>query len=82
MSTSRNPHTRRVYARAVADLLTRCTDQGVGPIADGRPLHVAAWVGLQMLAHAALIAKLRLVASGSLSQPGRLVTMACVAPID
>ena len=40
-STLRNPHTRRAYARAVADFLTWCDAASVPSIAAVQPLHVA-----------------------------------------
>lgn len=58
----RNPHTRRAYARAVADFCAWCTDVGVPSIVQVQPLHVAAWVELQTQNHAAPTAKQRLAA--------------------
>ena len=58
----RNPHTRRAYARAVADFCAWCEDAGVRSIAQVQPLHVAAWVELQTRVHAAPTAKQRLAA--------------------
>jgi site-specific recombinase XerD len=43
----RNPHTRRAYARAVADFLAWCQDQGVSSLTAVQPLHVAAWIELE-----------------------------------
>ena len=42
--TIRNPHTRRAYARAVAEFMAWCEMRGVTAIASVQPLHVAAWV--------------------------------------
>ena len=61
-SAIRNPHTRRAYARAVADFLAWCADVGVSSIANVQPLHVAGWVELQTQNHAAPTAKQRLAA--------------------
>lgn len=58
----RNAHTRRAYGRAVADFLAWCEDNQVASIAAVQPLHVAAWIELQALEHAAPTAKLRLAA--------------------
>jgi site-specific recombinase XerD len=58
----RNPHTRRAYARAVAEFLTWCDDQGVPSVAAVQPLHVAAWIEQQTREHAAPTAKARLAA--------------------
>ena len=61
-STIRNPHTRRAYARAVADFLTWCVDAGVASITAVQPLHVASWIELQCRERSALTVKLRLAA--------------------
>ena len=61
-STIRNPHTRRAYARAVADFLAWCEDHTVTSISAVQPLHVATWIELQTRRHAAPTAKLRLAA--------------------
>ena len=37
----RNPHTRRAYARAVAEFLAWCESVGVTSLPDVQPLHVA-----------------------------------------
>ena len=58
----RNPHTRRAYARAVADFLAWCERHGIGSIMTVQPLHVAAWVESQAHDHAAPTVKLRLAA--------------------
>ena len=58
----RNPHTRRAYARAVADFLAWCEEHGVPSVAAVQPLHVAAWIELQARTKAAPTAKLRLAA--------------------
>jgi site-specific recombinase XerD len=43
----RNPHTRRAYARAVAEFLAWCESVGVTSLPDVQPLHVASWIELQ-----------------------------------
>lgn len=43
-ATIRNPHTRRAYARGVADFLCWCAERGVTALPQIQPLHVAAWV--------------------------------------
>lgn len=58
----RNAHTRRAYARAVAEFLAWCEGRGVGSLAAVQPLHVAAWVEELTRDHAAPTAKLRLAA--------------------
>jgi site-specific recombinase XerD len=58
----RNPHTRRVYRRAVADFMAWCDDNSVPSITAVQPLHVATWVEMQTREHAAPTAKLRLAA--------------------
>ena len=58
----RNPHTRRAYARAVANFLAWCADHGVTSLLAVQPLHVAAWIELQARTKAAPTAKLRLAA--------------------
>jgi integrase/recombinase XerC len=40
----RNSHTRRAYARGVAEFLAWCKRSGVGSIADVRPMHVATYI--------------------------------------
>ncbi|PPK41077.1 site-specific recombinase XerD [Trinickia symbiotica] len=61
-STIRNPHTRRAYARAVGDFLAWCAEAGVAAITAGQPLHVAAWIELQTVTHAAPTVEQRLAA--------------------
>jgi len=58
----RNPHTRRAYARAVADLLAWCADQGAPSIAAVQPLHVATWIEMQTRERAAPSVKQQLAA--------------------
>lgn len=43
-ATIRNPHTRRAYARGVADFLGWCAERGVTALPQIQPLHVAAWI--------------------------------------
>jgi integrase/recombinase XerC len=40
----RNPHTRRAYARAVAEFLAWCESAGVPSIAAVQPVHVASYI--------------------------------------
>ena len=61
-STLRNPHTRRAYARAVADFLAWCEEHGVSSIAAIQPLHVAAWIEGQTREHSAPTVKQQLAA--------------------
>lgn len=61
-ATIRNPHTRRAYARAVADFLAWCEAAGVPDLVAVRPLHVAAWVEGLSRTRAAPTAKQRLAA--------------------
>ena len=61
-STLRNPHTRRAYARAVADFLAWSQDHGVSSIATIQPLHVAAWVEGQTRERSAPTVKQQLAA--------------------
>ena len=58
----RNPHTRRAYARAVADFLAWCADAGVPSIAAVQPLHVATWIEQQTRECAAPSVKQQLAA--------------------
>ena len=60
--TTRNPHTRRAYGRAVADFLAWCEARGVASIAAVRPLHVATWIELRTRERAAPIVKQQLAA--------------------
>jgi integrase/recombinase XerC len=43
-ATIRNMHTRRAYARGVADFLQWCAARSVVELAQIQPLHVAAWI--------------------------------------
>src|ERR1700680_1184946 len=58
----RNPHTRRAYGRAVAEVLAWCGDNGVRSIEAVQPLHVAAWIEKQQRDHAAPTVKQHLAA--------------------
>lgn len=58
----RNPHTRRAYARAVADFLAWCGAAGVPDLPRIQPLHVATWVEQLSRDHAAPTVKQRLAA--------------------
>jgi site-specific recombinase XerD len=61
-STIRNQHTRRAYARAVADFLAWCEERAVPSIAAVQPLHVAAWIESQTQEHSAPTVKQQLAA--------------------
>ena len=43
-ANSRNPHTRRAYARAAEEFLTWCADAGAPSIAAVQTVHVATWI--------------------------------------
>jgi hypothetical protein len=59
----RNPHTRRAYGRAAAEILGWCDDQAVPSIAAVQPLHVSAWIEMQQQERAAPTVKTRLARS-------------------
>lgn len=61
-SAIRNPHTRRAYARAVADFLAWCTDHGVTSLPAVQPLHVASWIEGQAQQRSAPTVKQQLAA--------------------
>jgi len=61
-SAIRNPHTRRAYARAVADFLAWCADHGVTSLPAVQPLHVAAWIEGQAQERSAPTVKQQLAA--------------------
>ncbi|QIB50070.1 MULTISPECIES: tyrosine-type recombinase/integrase [Pseudomonas] len=58
----RNANTRRAYARATADFLAWCAEGGVSSLASVAPLHVSAWIELQLQTLAAPSVKQRLAA--------------------
>ena len=58
----RNHHTRRAYSRAVGEFLAWCGDAGVPSIVDVQPLHVAAWIEMQVRAVSAPTVKQQLAA--------------------
>ena len=58
----RNPHTRRAYGRAVAEFMAWCDDHQVRSITEVQPLHVSAWIEMQIREHAAPTVKQRLAA--------------------
>jgi site-specific recombinase XerD len=62
VSTIRNPHTRRAYARATGDFLAWCSAQGVASIAEVQPLHVGIYVELLTREKSVPTAKQRLAA--------------------
>ena len=61
-SAIRNPHTRRAYARAVADFLAWCAEHGVMSLPAVQPLHVAAWIEGQAQQRSAPTVKQQLAA--------------------
>jgi site-specific recombinase XerD len=61
-ATIRNPHTRRAYARAVAEFLAWCAEHQVASITDVQPLHVATWIEIQTKTRPAPSVKQRLAA--------------------
>ena len=58
----RNPHTRRAYARTIAEFLEWCRARGVKALDEVRPLHVAAWIEGQTRRYSAPTVKQRLAA--------------------
>jgi site-specific recombinase XerD len=58
----RNPHTRRAYARAVAEFLAWCESVGVTSLPDIQPLQVASWIELEARQVSAPSVKQRLAA--------------------
>lgn len=58
----RNPNTRRAYREAVRQFSAFCAQHGILDLAQVKPVHVAAFVETQMLAHSKPTAKLRLAA--------------------
>ena len=61
-SAIRNPHTRRAYARAVADFLAWCAEHSVMSLPTVQPLHVAAWIEGQAQQRSAPTVKQQLAA--------------------
>ena len=61
-SAIRNPHTRRAYARAVADFLAWCAERDVTSLPAVQPLHVAAWIEGQAQERSAPTVKQQLAA--------------------
>jgi site-specific recombinase XerD len=58
----RNPHTRRAYVKAVADFCRWIEERGIRSIADVNSFHIAAYVEVLGLEHAAPTVKQRLAA--------------------
>ena len=58
----RNPHTRRAYARAVGEFLAWCQGGGITALSQIEPLHVAAWIELELGQKSAPSVKLELAA--------------------
>lgn len=58
----RNPNTRRAYLRAVTGFSTFCEAHGLTVLDQVQPLHVAAWVEIQLKAHSKPTVKQQLAA--------------------
>lgn len=58
----RNPNTRRAYLRAVNDFSRFCEERGLLELVDVEPLHVAAWVEVQLLSYSKPSVKQQLAA--------------------
>ncbi len=58
----RNPNTRRAYLRAVTDFSTFCETHGLAVLDQVQPLHVAAWVEIQLKAYSKPTVKQQLAA--------------------
>ncbi|SNT44363.1 Site-specific recombinase XerD [Granulicella rosea] len=58
----RNPNTRRAYREAVRQFSAFCAEHGIRDLAQVEPVHVAAFVELQLKSHAKPTVKLRLAA--------------------
>lgn len=58
----RNPNTRRAYLRAVTDFAAFCEARGVAVLDQVQPLHVAAWVEIQLKSYSKPTVKQQLAA--------------------
>jgi integrase/recombinase XerD len=58
----RNPNTRRAYREAVRQFSAFCAENGIGDLAQVEPIHVAAFVEMQLKVHSKPTVKLRLAA--------------------
>jgi len=58
----RNPNTRRAYLRAVTDFSTFCENHGLAMLGQVQPLHVAAWVEIQLMVYSKPTVKQQLAA--------------------
>ena len=58
----RNPHTRRAYREAVRQFSAFCAESGIVDLAQVEPVHVAAFVELQLKTHSKPTVKQRLAA--------------------
>lgn len=58
----RNPNTRRAYLRAVTDFASFCEARGLAVLDQVQPLHVAAWVEIQLKAYSKPTVKQQLAA--------------------
>ncbi len=58
----RNPNTRRAYREAIRQFSAFCAEHGIGDLAQVQPVHVAAFVEMQIKTHSKPTVKLRLAA--------------------
>ena len=58
----RNPNTRRAYREAVRQFSAFCAEHGIGDLSHVEPIHVAAFVEVQLRLHSRPTVKLRLAA--------------------
>ena len=58
----RNPNTRRAYLRAVTDFASFCEARGLAVLDQVQPLHVAAWVEIQLKSYSKPTVKQQLAA--------------------
>src|ERR1035441_628780 len=58
----RNPNTRRAYQEAVRQFSAFCAEHGIVDLAEVEPIHVAAFVEVQIKLHSRPTVKLRLAA--------------------
>jgi site-specific recombinase XerD len=56
----RNPNTRRAYREAVRQFSAFCAEHGIGDLSHVKPIHVAAFVEVQLRLHSRPTVKLRL----------------------
>ena len=58
----RNPNTRRAYREAVRQFSAFCAENGIRDLSQVQPIHVAAFVEMQLKVHSKPTVKLRLAA--------------------